>query len=200
MTKIKFCGMRTLEAAAVANEIMPDYAGFVLAPQFWRYVSREKLIPISKSLRPEIQKVGVFVDNPFDEVAELLDSGLIDLAQLHGNEDGGYIRRLQDTCGKPIIKAFKIETADDVKRAQDSPADFVLLDSGTGTGRSFDWSLIESFGREFFLAGGLDPENVREAIERCRPYAVDVSSGIETDRVKDPEKMRDFASAVRSIN
>lgn len=199
MTKIKFCGMRTLDAIAAANEIKPEYVGFVLAPQFWRHISPDTAKDLKSALNPAIKAVGVFVDNPFEEVSYLLESGVIDLAQLHGSEDDSFIRRLQNQAHKPVIKAFKVETAEDVKRAQESPADFVLLDSGTGTGRSFDWTLIQDFGRDYFLAGGLCPENVREAIEKCRPYAVDVSSGIETDRVKVPAKMHDFANKVRSI-
>ena len=198
MTKIKFCGMRTIEAAYAANEIKPDYVGFVLAPRFWRYISPDEARRIKAVLSPEIKTVGVFVDNPLEEVAELLESGVIDLAQLHGNEDDEFIKSLQTRTGKPIIKAFKIVSPDDVRRAQESPADYVLLDSGTGTGQSFDRSLIGDFAREYFLAGGLDPENVREAIEKCRPYAVDVSSGIETQRIKDKNKMKRFAEAVRA--
>lgn len=199
MTKIKFCGMRTLEATAIANEIMPDYVGFVLAPQFWRHITPDTAKELRAALNPDIKTVGVFVDNPFEEIKNLLDSGVIDLAQLHGSEDEDFIRRLQKASQKPIIKAFKIEMAKDIERAQASPADYVLLDSGAGTGESFDWSLIRNFGRDYFLAGGLCPENVREAIEKCRPYAVDVSSGIETDKIKDPAKMRDFAKKVREL-
>lgn len=199
MTKIKFCGMQTLRDIEAANEIMPEYAGFVFAPQFRRFVSRETFAMIRSALNPEIKTVGVFVDNPFDEIAGLLKSGIIDFAQLHGSEDEGFILRLQEHTLKPIIKAFKIETAEDIKRAKASSADFVLLDSGTGTGRRFDWSLIRDFGRNYFLAGGLCPENVSEAIEKFSPYAVDVSSGIETDMVKDKVKMQKFAQAVRKI-
>ena len=200
MTKIKFCGMRSLRDIELANELLPDYVGFVLAPRFWRHIDPDSASKMKAALDPKIRAVGVFVDNPFEEVADYLSRGIIDIAQLHGAEDEDFIRRLQKTSGKPVIKAFKIESEEDVKKAQNSPADFVLLDSGTGTGKLFDWSLIENFGREFFLAGGLNPENAAGAIKKCSPYAVDVSSGIETDKVKDPAKMRSFAKAVRGYS
>lgn len=200
MTKIKFCGMRRPEDVAAANETKPEYVGFVLAPQFWRHITRETAGALKSALDPEIQAVGVFVDNPFDEVLGYLNDGIIDMAQLHGHEDDDFIRRLQAESGKKVIKAFKIQSAEDIERAYRSPADFVLLDSGTGTGELFDHSLIKGFGRDYFLAGGLSPQNAAEAVSSLRPYAVDVSSGIETDKVKDIEKMRAFAHAVRAAN
>lgn len=198
MTKTKFCGMRRLEDIAAANEIKPEYVGFVLAPQFWRHISRETARVLKAALSPDIQAVGVFVDNPFEEVLSYLRSGIIDIAQLHGQEDDEFIRRLQSESGKKVIKAFKIASAKDIERAYNSPADMVLLDSGTGTGELFDHSLIRGFGRDYFLAGGLDPNNVGAAVRNLTPYAVDVSSGIETEKLKDKEKMRAFAQAVRS--
>ena len=196
MTKIKFCGLRLKNDVLLANEIKPDFAGFILSDRFWRFA--EDFMSIRPMLDKNISAVGVFVDNPSDEVIKYVKSGMIDYAQLHGREDEDYIKRVRDSGGR-VIKAFKIETADDLERAYLSPADLVLLDSGTGTGISFDWSLIKSFGRDYILAGGLDPENAGEAVRRLRPYAVDVSSGIETDRVKDGEKMRKFAENVRNI-
>ena len=198
MTKIKFCGMRRPEDIAAANEIKPEYIGFVLAPQFWRHISRETARALKAALSPDIQAVGVFVDNPFEEVLSYLQSDIIDIAQLHGQEDDEFIRRLQSESGKKVIKAFKITSAGDLERACGSPADMVLLDSGTGTGELFDHSLIRGFGRDYFLAGGLDPHNVGAALRNLTPYAVDVSSGIETEKLKDKEKMRAFAQAVRS--
>lgn len=200
MTKIKFCGMRRIEDVAAANGIKPEYVGFVLAPQFWRHITRGTAGVLKSALDPEIQAVGVFVDNPFDEVLGYLNDGIIDMAQLHGHESDDFIRRLQAESGKKVIKAFKIQSAEDIERAYRSPADFVLLDSGTGTGELFDHSLIRDFGRNYFLAGGLSPQNAAEAVSSLRPYAVDVSSGIETDKVKDIEKMRAFAHAVRAAN
>ena len=188
MTKIKFCGLRSVSDIEAVNLLRPDFAGFVLAPKFWRCISRETAREMKAALSPEIPAVGVFVDN-----------GIIDIAQLHGAEDESFIKGLQSR-GFKVIKAFKIGSESDAERARRSPADLILLDSGTGTGRLFDWSLIENFGRDYILAGGLTPDNAADAVRRCRPYCVDVSSGIETDRTKDKEKMRRFIEAVRSEN
>lgn len=197
MTKIKFCGMRRPEDIEAANEILPDFIGFILAPKFWRYVPLDTVKNLASMADPKIKRVGVFVDNPESDVLEALKSGAVNMAQLHGGEDEEYIKKIQRAASKPVIKAFKITCAEDIKKASESPADLILLDAGTGTGERFDWSLIKNIGRDFILAGGLNPENVREAVERFHPYAVDLSSGIETDKVKDPSKMRAVAEAVR---
>ena len=197
MTKIKFCGMRRPEDIEAANEILPDFIGFILAPKFWRYVPLDTVKNLASMADPKIKRVGVFVDNPESDVLEALKSGAVDMAQLHGGEDKEYIKKIQRAASKPVIKAFKITCAEDIKKASESPADLILLDAGTGTGERFDWSLIKNIGRDFILAGGLNSENVREAVERFHPYAVDLSSGIETDKVKDPSKMRAVAEAVR---
>lgn len=196
MTKIKFCGLRRPEDVDYANIILPDFIGFILSPRFHRFVPRKTLAELSGRADRRIVRVGVFVDNPVGEVLEILGSGAIDMAQLHGNEDGEFIERVKRESGKPVIKAFKITSKEDVGRAKASPADFVLLDAGTGAGERFDWSLIENVGREFFLAGGITPENAREAAAH-KPYAVDVSSGIERDGFKDFGKMKALAEAVR---
>ena len=197
MTKIKFCGMRRPEDIEAANEILPDFIGFILAPKFWRYIPLDTVKNLASMADPKIKRVGVFVDNPESDVLEALKSGAVDMAQLHGGEDEEYIKKIQRAASKPVIKAFKITCAEDIKKASESPADLILLDAGTGTGERFDWSLIKNIGRDFILAGGLNSENVREAVERFHPYAVDLSSGIETDKVKDPSKMRAVAEAVR---
>ena len=129
-----------------------------------------------------------------------MNDGVINIAQLHGDEDNDYIDRLRDlTDGVcPIIKAFKVRSENDILKASGSSADLVLLDSGTGSGKSFDVSLIGSFARPYLLAGGLTPDNVAEAVRTLRPYGVDVSSGIETDGHKDPDRMRKFMEAVRA--
>ena len=122
------------------------------------------------------------------------------MAQLHGSEDPDYIRQLRTLTDKPIIKAFTIKNQYQIKNAAQSPADYVLLDSGAGTGTVFDWKLIQDIRRPYFLAGGLSPENVEDAIKYLNPYAVDVSSGIETDKIKDKRKMAEFVAAVRKEN
>ena len=197
MTKIKLCGLSRPIDIQVANRLSPEYIGFVFAPKSKRYVTAEKAKELKRLLAPEIKAVGVFVDESPQTVAELLNEGVIDIAQLHGSEDEDYIKLLKELAGKPIIKAFCIESEEDIVRAEKSSADYILLDSGTGTGNVFDWSLIKSVKRPYFLAGGLDCTNVGEAIRTLQPYAVDVSSGIETNGLKDINKMTEFVSTVR---
>ena len=143
------------------------------------------------------QAVGVFVNESPEKIAELSQNGVIDIIQLHGDEDEGYIRRLKQYIDKPIIKAFRVKTENDTADAERCSADYILLDSGAGTGTVFDWKLLTNIHRPYFLAGGLSPDNVGKAVAALRPFAVDVSSGIETDGTKDKEKMAAFAAAVR---
>ena len=198
MTKIKFCGMMRPEDIAAANAVHPDYIGFVFAPQSRRAVTPRQAEALKSLLAPGIQAVGVFVNAPVEQVAALLAEGIIDIAQLHGQEDADYLDRLYAQTGKPVIKAFRVNSAADLQRAAAYPADGLLLDSGAGgTGTVFDWSLLQNFKKPYFLAGGLAPENVGCAVKKLHPYAVDVSSGIETNGRKDAQKMAAFAAAVR---
>lgn len=198
-TKIKLCGMRRPEDILAVNQAKPDYIGFICSRRFWRHISLEEAAVLKRMLDPGIQAVGVFVDEPYEEIAGWLKKGVIDLVQLHGEEDEYYIRQLrkvmlfQETL-VPVIQAFRVKTEKDLLRAGHSIADYILLDSGAGSGVTFDWSLLDSMDRPYFLAGGLGPNNVAEAIRRFHPYAVDMSSSLETERKKDPEKIR---SAVR---
>ena len=194
MTRIKLCGLSRLEDIEIANELCPEYVGFVFAKKSKRYVTPAQVEKLRAVLSKKILAVGVFVNENFKTVAELLNAGIIDAAQLHGNEDADYIRRLKTLTTKPIIKAFR---ADNFSTAQDSPADFILIDAGAGDGKTFDWHVLENFRRDYFLAGGLNAENVSAAIKLLKPFAVDVSSGIETNGRKDAAKMREFVLAVR---
>ena len=221
-TGIKICGMRRKEDIEAANACRPDYIGFILSPGFRRSVTPEEAEQLARRLAPGILKVGVFVNESVEKVVEA--AGFLDLIQLHGSEDNAYIRDLRgrmatsdprglleatnDPRGrmtKPVIQAFRIRSADDLKRAMESEADYLLLDNGTGTGEAFDWSLIRdaealkrgAAAKPWILAGGLGPDNVAEAVRRFRPYAVDLSSGAETDGWKDPEKMARCVQAVR---
>ena len=197
MTKIKFCGLTGDCDIDAANELRPEYVGFVFAPKSKRYVTPERAAELERRLAVGITAVGVFVNDNLYHVAELLNRGVIDIAQLHGSEDEEYIGQLRQLTDKPIIRAFRIKTAEDIAEAEKCTADHVLLDSGAGTGEVFDWKLIKNMKRPYFLAGGLSPDNVENAVEQLTPYAVDVSSGIETDGVKDKVKMAAFAAAVR---
>ena len=199
-TLIKMCGIRRPEDVSAVNELLPDYIGFVFFPGSKRYISPETAAELRKSLSPAIRAVGVFVDEAPETAAALLNAGVIDAAQLHGHEDDAYIARLREMTSKPLIQAFRIRTADDAARAQRSPADHILLDAGAGDGKTFDWRLLDAVTRPYFLAGGLDPENVSRALRERKPFAVDVSSGIETDGFKDIDKMRAFVRAVRNTD
>lgn len=197
MTKIKLCGLTRREDILTANSLSPDYIGFVFAKNSRRFVSPEKAAELRALLSPETAAAGVFVNEAPETVAALLNAGIIDLAQLHGNESEEDIRLLKTMTDKPLIRAFRVRTPEDLRTAAASRADHILLDSGAGTGTVFDWSLLRDFGRPYFLAGGLHPGNAAEAVTLLRPYALDVSSGIETDGRKDPRKMKDFVTAVR---
>ena len=197
MIKIKICGLRREQDIRYANELMPDYIGFVFLKGKMRYVTFEEAAHLRSLLDPAIPAVGVFVNEPAENVIRLLQAGTIQIAQLHGQEDEAYaeeLRRAGDHC---IIRAFAVRSSEDIHRAFAFPADYPLLDNGKGTGETFDWSLFQEQEKPFFLAGGLSPENVKEAIECFHPYAVDVSSGVETDGYKDYEKMKAFMDAVR---
>lgn len=200
MTKIKLCGMTQMSDIETINQLRPDYIGFVFAGRSKRFLPPESAAKLKKKLKKEIQAVGVFVDAPVEQVAKLLNENTIDMAQLHGKEDEGYIERLRMLTEKPIIKAFLIAGKEDVERIEESSADYVLVDSGTGSGKAFDWSLVKDIKRPFFLAGGLDADNVKEAVTQIHPYAVDVSSGIETAGYKDKVKMAAFVAAVRKLD
>ncbi len=196
--KIKLCGLTRPSDIETANLLHPDYVGFVFAKKSRRYVSPERVKTLKELLHPDILAVGVFVDEEAETVAAWLSSGIIDMAQLHGREDEAYIKRLRELTERPIIKAFSVKETHDIEKANDCSADFVLLDAGDGgTGMAFDRELLAGMSRPYFLAGGLDADTVGEALRRWRPYAVDVSSGIETDGVKDAEKMQAFVKNVR---
>lgn len=198
--KIKLCGMFRECDIDYANEAQPDYIGFVLEfPKSHRSIDMQTAERLKRRLSPGIKAVGVFVNSAETTCAEYANCGIIDLIQLHGGEDAEYIKRLRALTDAPIIKAVKVRSAEDIAQAQELGADYLLLDNGTGTGQCFDHSLIDRavIRQPFFLAGGLTPENLRQAALDIQPYCVDLSSGIETDRVKDREKMLAAVRAVR---
>lgn len=197
MTKIKLCGLMSAQDAEAVNAAKPDYAGMILSAGFRRSITAETALDIRNTLDREIPLVGVFVNAKITEIAAYAERGTIQAVQLHGDEDAAYIAELRKCCGLPVIKALRIAAPDDLTHAVQCTADFILLDSGTGSGRTFEWSLLRDFPRPFILAGGLSPENVRAAVELLHPCGVDTSSGIETNGKKDPAKMRAFVDAVR---
>lgn len=197
MTKIKICGLSRPCDIDNANELKPDYIGFVFASKSRRFITAEKAADLKRLLKPDIKTVGVFVNEKPENIVTLLKNGTIDIAQLHGKEDETYIRHLRQLTCRPIIKAFRIRSAGDIEAASSCTADFILLDSGAGSGTVFDWRLIQNIRKPYFLAGGLKTDNVETALELLHPFAVDVSSGVETDGIKDRKKMAAFVSAVR---
>ena len=199
--KIKICGLRRRKDILAVNEAKPDYCGFIIEfPSSFRSVTADEVRELVKELDPEIRPVGVFVNAPMELVRTLLDDGTLALAQLHGQEDESYIRELKTYTDKLIIKAFSIKTTEDIEKALQSPADYILLDQGGGgTGKTFDWSLIPEIQRPFFLAGGIGTSNLGQAIREIHPYAVDLSSSVETEKRKDPMKIRQVVDIVREI-
>ena len=199
-TKIKICGLfRPCDAESV-NAAMPDYAGFVFYEPSRRNLSQEQARALRQALHPAIATVGVFVDAPPEMIAGLCREKIVSVVQLHGSESEEYIAALRALLpGTEIWKAFKIRSASDMEAAAASTADRVLLDNGCGTGEGFDWSLTDGFSRPFVLAGGLTPESIPDAIRRVHPYAVDLSSGVETDGRKDKGKIFAAVAAARSM-
>ena len=198
-TRIKICGLTRLEDIQAVNEAKPDFCGFIVEfPKSRRNVTGAQLRTLREKLDESILPVGVFVNAPLELPAQLLNEGTISLAQLHGQENEDYIRQLKIMTDQLLIKAFSIKTADDMENALQSPADYILLDQGSGgTGKTFDWSLIPKIERPFFLAGGIGEENLEQAIWEIHPFAVDLSSSVETEKWKDPEKIRRVVDIVR---
>lgn len=198
-TKIKLCGMFRSEDISFVNEVKPDFCGFILAEGFRRRILKEQAAEFRRALDPDIPAVGVFVNNSCEEIIAYLQDGTIQMAQLHGNETEEDIQYIKAMTGKSVMKAVKVTNRYDVELWLDSAADYLLFDGGMGSGITFDWSALTDIDREFFLAGGLNAGNLVAAIDRVHPYAVDLSSGVETDGVKELEKMREVARLVRSL-
>ncbi|MCR5420850.1 MAG: phosphoribosylanthranilate isomerase [Lachnospiraceae bacterium] len=199
MTGIKLCGIKRLEDINTINDIKPEYVGFVFAKTSKRFLEKDEAIRLKKVIDPCIKTVGVFVDEDMESILRLSDAGILDMVQLHGCEDEKYILNIKREINKPVIKAFQVKGREDVVEASECMADHILLDAGTGDGRVFDWDLLGGIKRPYFLAGGLNCNNVVDAVKRLNPYAVDVSSGIETNGIKDAVKMVEFVKKVRSI-
>ena len=199
MTKVKICGLSRECDIDYVNRALPDYAGFILRyPKSRRNVTAAQAAQLRAKLNPGIPAVGVFVDQPPEAVlADARTIGL-DVIQLHGREDDDYIRALQQQSGLPVWKAFRVRSETDLAAARESAADMILLDSGCGTGQTFDWSLLRGFDRPYLLAGGLTPETIPEALRRLSPPGVDLSSGVETDGRKDGQKILAAVQAAHS--
>ena len=206
--KVKICGLHREEDICCVNAYLPDYIGLVFYPESKRYVTGEQAQKLKEKLDPRIRAVGVFVNADPDEVIALLQKNIIDIAQLHGQESEEELRKIWEQTGKPVIRAVKVTEETNLQEAYQTDADYILLDNGMGSGKPFPWDVIlkqlaqeelqEKICRKpFFLAGGIDPENMERAAEAFRPYALDLSSSVETDGVKDPEKIRKLMETIR---
>lgn len=205
MTKIKICGLRRMEDVEAVNVCKPDYAGFVFA-KGKRTVTEEEARSLRKYLSPDIIPVGVFVNAPVDTVAKLLNENVIDIAQLHGEETIEYMKELRKLMKRgKLIKAIRVFSEECVKQSSQWETDYLLFDAFSqkeygGTGKVFDWNWIKDVKKPFFLAGGIGNENVEKAIDMVKPFAVDVSSAVETDGWKDREKIIEIVEKVRRKN
>ena len=196
-TELKICGLSRIEDIIAVNRHGADFAGFVFFEKSKRYVDPYKANELISLLRADIKPVGVFMDEPLDNVVRIARITGVELVQLHGHESEEYVEYVKRTLDRPVIKAYKASEEGALEKAAQSSADYVMIDSGAGSGKKFDWSILKDFKRDYFLAGGLDPESVGEAIRMLEPFAVDVSSGVETDGIKDEKKIAEFIKAVR---
>ena len=206
MIKIKICGLRREEDISYVNEYRPDYVGFVFAKSP-RQVTKEQARSLRGQLHPEIIPVGVFVNEDVNTIANFVTEGIIDVAQLHGDETKSYIRELRELTNNSvqIIKAIRVQTEADVEKSKDFSTDYLLFDTFStkgygGTGKTFDWKLLKESEIPYFLAGGIDIGNMEEAAKSLQPYAFDVSSAVETCGYKDREKIAALLERLRRIN
>ena len=195
MKKIKICGLKRREDIEYVNKYQPDYIGFVFAGKK-RKLTYDQVVDLKKYLTSSIQVVGVFVNEDISFVEKLVKEHVIDLVQLHGQEDQKYIQALKEKVDVSIIKAIQIKNEDSFNEHYD--VDYYLYDHGTGgTGESFDWSMLKEVDKPVFLAGGINLLNIDDALKK-NDYALDVSSGVETDGFKDEKKIKKIVRRVRN--
>ena len=202
MAKIKICGLRRQEDIEIVNRYKPDYIGFVFAKSK-RQVNDLEASELKSGLSPEIKAVGVFVNDDINHITELVKNNVIDIVQLHGDEGEEYIKKLKNKISVPVIKAVRVRTYEDIKEKSEYPVEYLLLDSYSknaygGTGEGFDISLIEDMERPYFLAGGVNENNISDIIKKANPYCIDLSSGVETDGFKDETKIKNVIEIVRN--
>ncbi|GAA2981731.1 phosphoribosylanthranilate isomerase [Lentilactobacillus parakefiri] len=185
MVKVKICGLMKPEDITAVNEAHTDFAGFVFAKSR-HVISLATALALQTHLNPSIQKVGVFVDESVAEILAVYRAGAIDIAQLHGRSTPEEVAKLQH-AGLKVIQVFEHQSID-----PKSTADYLMVDSGKGSGQTLNWQAISHINRPIILAGGLTPNNVSQAIQVVHPDIVDVSSGVEANGQKDPAKIQDF--------
>lgn len=202
--KIKICGLSRQEDITMANRYKPDYIGFIFYPPSRRYVTPEKAAQLKALLDMGISVVGVFVNEDQALIERLCANGIIDIIQLHGDEDSDYIKRLKEMTQKPVIKAIRVKNGEEIVKASELPCDYLLLDTYCegeygGSGKAFDHTMIPPISKPYFLAGGLDVNNIGKAARTCTPFAFDVSSGCETDGYKDERKFMGVVSLAKLL-
>mgnify|MGYP000926050784 FL=1 len=203
MTRIKICGLTRHEDIDAVNRYLPDYIGFVFAKSR-RQVSDERAMELKSRLDPRISAVGVFVNEDMERIVKLCGQGVIDVVQLHGDEEGDYITRLKQKIRNPVIKAVHVGKGKRAVNVYENIGDFLLFDTYHegqfgGSGKPFDWSLVEKPDRPYFIAGGINRSNVLSAIETLHPYGVDISSGVEKNGVKDGELIGEIITIIRNM-
>lgn len=196
-TKIKICGLFRECDIDYVNLAKPDYIGFIIGfPKSHRNITPDQVATLKARLVGEIKSVGVFVNAPLEDILEV--EPYLDIIQLHGGEDNAYISTLREKLPeKEVWKAFKVKSNDDLTLAQNCTADRIVLDNGYGTGECFDWSLLGEFNKAYILAGGITPENIRQAIDSFHPEVIDISSGVETNKLKDLDKITQIVKEIR---
>lgn len=198
--KVKICGLKTLEDIDYINEVLPDFAGFIFAESS-RRISFNQAAKMKSKLNKNIKSIGVFVNEKTENIINAAEEGIIDLIQLHGNEDNNYIKEIGNKLKLPVIKAFKADS--NLKyNIENTIADYVLIDSCNknqlgGTGQLFDWGLIPETDKKIFLAGGLNADNIIRAIKEVNPYCLDINSGVEINGKKDRKKILEVMQIVK---
>ena len=198
--KVKICGLKTLEDIDYINEALPDFAGFIFAESS-RRISFNQAAKMKSKLNKNIKSIGVFVNEKTEKIINAAEEGIIDLIQLHGNEDNNYIKEIGNKLKLPVIKAFKADS--NLKyNIENTIADYVLIDSCNknqfgGTGQLFDWGLIPETDKKIFLAGGLNADNIIRAIKEVNPYCLDINSGVEINGKKDRKKILEVMQIVK---
>lgn len=202
MIKIKICGIKNEKEVQILNQILPDYCGFIFhVEKSSRSISLATARKLKEKLKKQIGIIGVFVDESIESILAIKEELQLAMIQLHGREDDLYIQTLKEKSGIPIIKAFSINKKEDVERAKNSKADYVLLDQGEGgSGKTFPWELVKTMERDYFLAGGIGVENVEEALEQLDPFVIDFNSRLETNGQKDEKKIKKAVDIVRREN
>lgn len=205
LTRIKICGIRRIEDSLCLNEFKPDYAGFILSKPFWRYIDLNTLSKINDVLSKQIKRVGVFVNENSDYILKY--ASLLDIIQLHGEETQDLIDKLRERTNCEIWKAVRVKSSYDLNEADKLSVDKLLIDSYTentygGSGKIANWELIKKtkINKPFFLAGGISAENCLNVIETIKPFGLDISSSVETDKFKDRNKIEEIISLIRNRN